>query len=68
MLTNKKLKSLIYIILFVFTLSFLFPICAYAIDEDSIYVWSNNASSVSASNTPDTESSGNNNEYQDNSR
>lgn len=68
MLTNKKLKLLIYIILLVFTLSFLFPICAYAIYEDSIYVWSNNTSSVSTSNTPDTESLENNNESKDDSR
>ncbi len=68
MLTNKKLKYLIYIILLVFTLSFLFPICAYAIYEDSIYVWSNNASSVSTSNTPDTDKIENSSENQDVSR
>lgn len=68
MLFSKKLKILIYIILFVFTLSFMLPICTYAIDKDSVYVWSNTASSVSTSNTPDAGSSENSNESQDNSR
>lgn len=66
MLFSKKLKILIYITIFVFTLSFMLPICTYAIDRDSIYVWSNTASSVSTSNTPDTESSESSNESQDN--
>lgn len=68
MLFSKKLKFLIYIILFVFTLSFILPICTYAVDKDSVYVWSNTASSVSTSNTPDAGSSENSNESQDNSR
>lgn len=68
MLFSKKLKFLIYIILFVFTLSFILPICTYAVDKDSVYVWSNAASSVSTSNTPDAGSSENSNESQDNSR
>lgn len=66
MLFSKKLKILIYITIFVFTLSFMLPICTYAIDKDSVYVWSNTASSVSTSNTPDTESSESSNESQDN--
>lgn len=36
-------------------LNFVIPICSFAIDEDSIYVWSNNSSSVSTSNTPTIE-------------
>lgn len=68
MLFSKKLKILIYITIFVFTLSFMLPICTYAIDKDSVYVWSNTASSVSTSNTPDAGSSENSNESQDNSR
>lgn len=66
MLLSKKLKILIYIILLIFTLSFMLPICTYAIDKDSVYVWSNTASSISTSNTPDTESSESSNESQDN--
>ncbi len=58
-------KTLIYITLFVFTLSFILPITSFAFDSDSIYVWSNNASSVSTSTTTDSESS---EEPKDNSR
>jgi len=47
----KKLKTLIYIILFVFALNFILPVYSFAIDKNSIYVWSNNSSSVSTSNT-----------------
>lgn len=67
MFFSKKLKTLIYIIVFVLMLSFLIPICTYAIDEDSIYVWSNN-SSISTSNTPDTSSIEDSNGAQNNSR
>lgn len=61
-------KILIYITLFVFALSLILPITVYAFDKDSIYVWSNNASSVSTSNSPDTENLENSNEPKDNSR
>ena len=46
----KKNNVLIYIVLFIFIFSLLFPVYVNAIDEDSIYVWSNN-STVSTSNT-----------------
>ena len=48
----KKSKILIYILLLLFTLNLTLPICSFAIDEDSIYVWSNSSSSVSTSSTP----------------
>lgn len=48
----KKSKVLIYILLLLFTLNLILPIYSLAIDEDSIYVWSNSSSSVSTSSTP----------------
>ncbi len=48
----KKVKFLIYTILFVFALSFILPVCSFAVDEDSIYVWSNNSSSLPTATTP----------------
>lgn len=68
MFFSKFFKTLIYIILFIFTLTFVAPLYTYAIDEDSIYVWSNNSSTVSTSNTPDTSSIEDINTAQDNSR
>ena len=47
----KKSKFLIYILLFLFVLNLIIPTYSFAIDEDSIYVWSNNSSSVSTANT-----------------
>ena len=41
--------------MFLLILNFVIPICSFAIDEDSIYVWSNNPSSISTSNTPSVE-------------
>ena len=49
----KKSKILIYMVLTLFILNFILPVLSFAIDEDSIYVWSNNSSSVSTSNNPD---------------
>lgn len=68
MFFSKNFKALIYIILFIFTLVFVAPLYTYAIDEDSIYVWSNNSSTVSTSNTPDSSSIEDINTAQDNSR
>ncbi len=64
----RKVKTLIYIILLIFALNFILPVCAYAIAEDSIYVWSNSSSSVSTSSTPAVEESENSSPTQDNSR
>lgn len=38
--------------MFLLILNFIIPICSFAIDEDSIYVWSNNSPSISTSNAP----------------
>ena len=65
---SKNLNYLIYIILFVITLSFILPLHAYAIDEDSVYVWSNNSSTLSTSNTPTEQDSTESNPSQNNSR
>lgn len=46
----KKSKTLIYIILLAILLSFIIP--AYSLAEDSVYVWSNNSSTVSTSIVP----------------
>ena len=62
----KKINFLIYIILFVFAFSFILPVCSFAIDEDSIYVWSNNSSSLPTASTPTEEEK--QNTTQDNSR
>jgi len=55
----KKSKFLIYIFLSLFVLNFMLPVFSFAIDEDSVYVWSNNSSSVSTSitSTEETENS-----------
>ena len=50
----KKNKTLVYITLFSLILSFIIPIYSFASDEDNIYVWSNNSSSVSTSISPST--------------
>lgn len=48
----KKSKSLIYILIFLFVLSFIIPTYSFAINEESIYVWSNNSDSIPTSFTP----------------
>ena len=53
----KKVKFLIYIILFVFTLTFILPVYSFAVDEDSIYVWSNNSASIPTATAPAEEES-----------
>lgn len=55
----KKSKILIYMLLSLFILTFMLSISSFAIDQDSIYVWSNNSSSVStsATSTEETEKS-----------
>lgn len=60
---SKKSKILIYILFFLLILNFMLPFHTFAIDEDSIYVWSNNSSSISTSNTVTEETNA-----QDNSR
>jgi len=62
---SKKSKILIYMILSLFILNFILPIYSFAIDNDSIYVWSNTSSSVSTSTVPTEEPE---NVNQDNSR
>ena len=51
----RKLKIYIYILLFLLILNFIVPIYAYALDKDSIYVWSNNSSSIETSTTEQAE-------------
>ena len=51
----KKAKILIYITLFLLILSLIFTSYSFALDEDSIYVWSNNSSSVPTSISPNSE-------------
>ena len=48
-----KLKILIYILMFTLVLNFILPVFSYALDKDSIYVWSNSTSSITTSNTTD---------------
>ena len=55
----KKENFLIYIILFIFALSFILPVYSFAVDEDSIYVWSNNSSSLPTATTSTQEESQN---------
>ena len=57
----KKNNVIIYIVLFIFIFSLLFPVYVNAIDEDSIYVWSNN-STVSTSNTSLSDKENNDNQ------
>ena len=47
----RKIKIFIYILVFAFILNFVFPIYAYALDKNDIYVWSNNSSSIETSTT-----------------
>ena len=61
----EKSKIFIYIILSLLVFNFIIPICSLAVDEDSIYVWSNNSSFVSTSNAASKEIQG---ITQDNSR
>lgn len=62
----RKTKILIYILLFLFALNFTVPISSLGIDDDSIYVWSNNSSSLSTSTSPTEEN--NQTTVEDNSR
>lgn len=48
----RKTKLLIYIILSILLLAFILPTYSLAFDDDSIYVWSNNSSSISTSISP----------------
>ena len=45
-------KILIYILIFLFIISLIIPTLCFA--EDSIYVWSNNSSSISTSIVPES--------------
>ncbi len=65
---SKQLKALIYIVILILVVNLIPPLCSYAIDEDSIYVWSNSSSAVSTSNTPDAENEKDNNSNQEQSR
>lgn len=58
----KKTKFLIYILLCLFFLSFIIPTYSFGINEDSIYVWSNNSDSIPtvSTNEETSESSQNN--------
>lgn len=50
-------KTLIYILLFIFILSLIFPFKTYAFDEESIYVWSNNSSVTTSVSSEETQNS-----------
>ncbi len=52
---SKKIKVFTYIILFVIIFNLILPYYIYAIDEDSVYVWSDTSSSVSTANTASEE-------------
>ena len=58
----KKSKSLIYILICLFVLSFIIPTYSFGINKDSIYVWSNNSDSIPtvSTNEETSESSQNN--------
>lgn len=51
----KKINFFIYTVSFIFILNFIVPIYSFAFDKDSIYVWSNNSSSVPTVNTSNEE-------------
>lgn len=51
----KKSKIFIYTVSLIFILNFIAPICSFAFDKDSVYVWSNNSSSVPTVNTSNEE-------------
>lgn len=61
-MNSKKLRWLVYIISFIFIFNLILPLYSHAISEDSIYVWSNNSSSVSTSNNISEENSNKNGE------
>lgn len=47
-------NRIIYLILFIFSLSLFFPIFSYCFDSDSLYVWSNNSKSIDDANITST--------------
>ena len=51
----KKLKLFIYIFLLLIILPLLIPICSFAFNDNSVYVWSNSTSSISTSIAPSSE-------------
>lgn len=61
MLFIKKYRILIYIIVISFILSFLISTYSFAVNDKSIYVWSNNADSILTSISPSTSEQDNNN-------
>ncbi len=64
----RKIKIFLYISLLVFILNLIIPIYTCAVDKDSIYVWSDNSSSLSTSNSVSTESTDDKTTNQENSR
>ncbi len=64
---SKKFKWIIYFAVSLLILNITIPLCVFAIDEDQIYVWSDNSSETSTSATSNSEDSQNNNN-QDKSR
>ena len=67
MFVKKFRISIYFIILFVIFINLVYPLFSYAIDQDGIYVWSNNSSSISTS-TNSSEKTTKNSISQDNSR
>lgn len=65
---SKKIKFFIYIILFLLIFNLILPCYIYAIDEDSVYVWSDSSSFISTSNTASAETENENNINQESSR
>ena len=51
----KKAKTLIYIFIFLLISNLFIPLCSYAINDENIYVWSNNNKSIKTSSIPSQE-------------
>lgn len=57
----KKTKILIYIFIFLLISNLFIPLCSYAINDESIYVWSSNNKSIETSSVTSQEISDKNN-------
>ena len=64
----RKSKLLIYIFLLSIVLHFIIPFTSFALDKDSVYVWSNNSSLVPTSISPNSNEENTNTTSQDTSR
>ena len=64
----RKSKSLIYILLLSIVLHFIIPFASFALNKESVYVWSNNSSSVPTSILPTNNEESTDTTLQDSSR